>query len=66
MVEFDVKCRQCAKPITLRVRDQEAQEVFVRDGALCEDCYRASFRRTPQRRRSWQGVTYGHYVHGES
>ncbi len=66
MVEFDVKCRGCAKLITLQVRDRQAQDLFEKDGALCEACYRAGYRRAPRWRRAWQGVTYGHYVHDES
>jgi hypothetical protein len=42
MVEFDIKCRECGKPITLRVRDQQARDFFEKDGAFCEACYRTA------------------------
>jgi len=44
MVEFDVKCRECQKPITLRVRDEEVQRILETDGALCEACYEPGYQ----------------------
>ena len=39
MMDLDVKCRRCGKPLTLRVRGEQAQRLFQKDGALCEACY---------------------------
>jgi hypothetical protein len=38
MIEFDVECRRCRKPITLRVRDEESRMFFEENGALSDDC----------------------------
>ncbi len=40
MIEFDVRCGGCEKPITLRVRDEESRAFFEKNGALCEVCYK--------------------------
>jgi hypothetical protein len=39
MIDFDVKCRRCGKPMTLRVRDEQARRLFLKEGAFCEACY---------------------------
>lgn len=44
MVEFDVKCRQCGRPITLGVRDEAARAFFESEGALCQACYQPGYR----------------------
>ena len=43
MMEFDVKCRRCEKPMTLRVRDARARASFEKDGALCQACYKPGY-----------------------
>ncbi len=40
MIEFDVKCRICGKPLTLRVRDGQSRVFFEKHGVLCETCYK--------------------------
>jgi len=40
MIEFDVKCGSCKKPITLRVRDEQSRSFFEGNGAFCEVCYK--------------------------
>ena len=50
MIEFDVRCRKCKKPITLGVRDEHARLFFEQTGALCEACYRPD--RADQMRRA--------------
>ena len=49
MIEFDVKCRSCGKPITLRVRDDQSRVFFEKHGALCEACHAAAERVAPFR-----------------
>jgi hypothetical protein len=39
MIEFDVQCQICKKPITLRVRDEQCRAFFEENGALCEVCH---------------------------
>jgi len=39
MIDLDVKCRRCGKPMTLRVRGEQARRLFLKDGALCEACH---------------------------
>ncbi len=43
MIEFDVKCRICGKPLTLRVRDGQSRVFFEKHGALCEACYKPGY-----------------------
>jgi hypothetical protein len=49
MIEFDVKCRSCGKPMTLRVRDDQSRVFFEKYGVLCEACYAPGERRAPFR-----------------
>jgi hypothetical protein len=65
MVDFDAKCRECGKPITLRVRDGRAKELFEKQGALCERCYQSGRQSAPRWRMAWQGVRHGHLVYDE-
>jgi hypothetical protein len=39
MIDLDVKCRRCGKPMTLRVRGEQARTLFLKEGALCEACH---------------------------
>jgi hypothetical protein len=39
MIDLDMKCRRCGKPMTLRVRGEQARKLFLKDGALCETCH---------------------------
>ncbi len=50
MIEFDVKCERCKKPITLRVWSEHARAFFGRHGALCEACYEPGDQAAPMRR----------------
>ena len=43
MIEFDVKCGSCKKPITLRVRDEQSRSFFEGNGAFCEVCYKPGY-----------------------
>ncbi len=54
MVEFDVKCRGCQKPITLRVRDEEGRRILEKDGALCEACYEPGYQPVPGGHAAWR------------
>jgi hypothetical protein len=47
MIDFDVKCRKCGKPMTLRVRDEQARMLLEQAGAFCERCHELGFRSTP-------------------
>jgi hypothetical protein len=44
MIDFDITCGKCGKPMTLRVRDEEARALFEQHGALCEACDEPGFR----------------------
>ncbi len=50
MIEFDVKCGGCERPITLRVRDEQSRHFFETNGALCEVCYKPGYQPAPVRR----------------
>ena len=50
MIDFDVMCRKCGKPMTLRVRDEEARVLCEQHGVLCERCHEPGFRPAPARR----------------
>jgi hypothetical protein len=39
MIDLDVKCRRCGKPMTLRVGGEQARKIFQQEGALCSVCY---------------------------
>ena len=39
MIEFDTKCGNCKKPISLGVRDEQARMLLEKRGAFCEVCY---------------------------
>jgi hypothetical protein len=43
MIEFDVKCRICGKPLTLQVRDSQSRVFFEKYGALCEACSKPGY-----------------------
>ncbi len=44
MIDFDITCRKCEKPMTLRVRDEQTRELFEQQGALCAACDEPGFR----------------------
>ncbi|HYB41283.1 MAG TPA: hypothetical protein VEL75_05900 [Candidatus Methylomirabilis sp.] len=50
MIDFDIKCRKCEKPLTLRVRDDQARAFFEQHGALCEVCHMPGNRPSSSRR----------------
>ncbi len=50
MIEFDVKCERCRKPITLRVCYELARAFFEKHGAFCEACYKPGDQAAPMRR----------------
>jgi hypothetical protein len=39
MIEFNAKCGNCRKPISLGVRDEQARALIEEGRALCEACY---------------------------
>jgi|GraSoiStandDraft_34_1057297.scaffolds.fasta_scaffold942439_1 hypothetical protein len=50
MIDFDIKCRKCGKPLTLRVRDEHTRALLEHDGAFCEVCHEPGYRPAPMRR----------------
>ena len=44
MIDLDVKCRRCGKPMTLRVGGEQARKIFQQEGALCSVCYKPNPR----------------------
>jgi hypothetical protein len=50
MIEFDAKCGNCKKPISLGVRDEQARSLLEKCGVLCEACYGSGAQAASMRR----------------